>query len=548
MTGQAMWRRKRIDSSPGRVKAHMKHISHSILAALATLVLSSLASAQVVHVDADLTSGANDGTSWANAYQGSAGLQAALERAPLGAEIWVTGGTYRPSDTGDRDATFLLERPGLSTILDERSILGGFIGIEQSPFERPLPGAAPATVLTGDLLGNDDGTAASEADNSYTVLTIRRSFGVVIDRVQVSGGAVEGVFFDRAFGSVLDSSIEGNHGDGIRVNSGSATMRRCRVLHNDRHGVFFQLTWSFMVELDSLLVARNGLDGVRFETVNDKNNGGAIRNCTIVENGRYGIFQGPGPGLVPVWPRTDNSILWGNGALNEFSGFGWLRSSIVENLDLPASRVSSADPRFVDAAAGDFRLLADSPAIDTGDGAQADVDGLDLDLGRRFIDAPQAVNAGVGGPMTLDLGAFEFTEDLGVIICTPAVPNSSGAPGRIAASGSLMAADNDVTLRAEQLPPNQFGIFLAGRRGGRTPMASGVGTLCMSGDIGRFIEPGQVLFSGAGEFSLTLDLTRIPRPSSFASVAAGETWHFQAWHRDNGSDTNFTDSVALSFE
>ncbi|MEL6714062.1 MAG: hypothetical protein AAFP86_09825, partial [Planctomycetota bacterium] len=103
------------------------------------------------------------------------------------------------------------------------------------------------------------------------------------------------------------------------------------------------------------------------------------------------------------------------------------------------------------------------------------------------------------------------------------------------------------------LPPNQFGIFIVSRTSGFTATAGGPGTLCLGGDIGRFNGAGQILASGAtGAFGLSLDLNRIPQPSAFVAVLPGDTWRFQAWHRDagagGGSTSQWTDLVALRFE
>ncbi|MEO0660794.1 MAG: hypothetical protein AAFZ87_04585, partial [Planctomycetota bacterium] len=128
--------------------------------------------------------------------------------------------------------------------------------------------------------------------------------------------------------------------------------------------------------------------------------------------------------------------------------------------------------------------------------------------------------------------------------------NSTGVPGRIDATGSLAAADNDLALTASDLPPQQFGIFVAGRRLDSAPLAGGSGTLCLGGGIGRFNAPGQILSSGpGGTFSLDVDLTQLPQPSAFVAAQPGETWLFQAWHRDFvpgvGSTNNLTDVVTL---
>ncbi|MEM9381356.1 MAG: hypothetical protein AAGB93_15490 [Planctomycetota bacterium] len=134
--------------------------------------------------------------------------------------------------------------------------------------------------------------------------------------------------------------------------------------------------------------------------------------------------------------------------------------------------------------------------------------------------------------------------------CTPA-PNSTGVAGRIAARGSRAASDNDLTLTATSLPLSSFGYLLTSLTAQTTPMAGGgQGTLCLGGDIGRFV--GQVGSSGTdGRIATTVDLVSIPQPTGAVVGAPGETWYFQLWHRDGvmGVPTsNFTEAVSVTLE
>ena len=133
--------------------------------------------------------------------------------------------------------------------------------------------------------------------------------------------------------------------------------------------------------------------------------------------------------------------------------------------------------------------------------------------------------------------------------CSPSVPNSSSESGRIQATGSLTASDNDLTLTAWQLPPDKSGYFLVSQTQGfvATPPGS-QGNLCLGGTIGRYAKLIQDSGPG-GTFSIQVDLTAIPtHPPS--SVMAGDTWNFQAWFRDTnpGATSNFTDALSITFE
>jgi hypothetical protein len=135
--------------------------------------------------------------------------------------------------------------------------------------------------------------------------------------------------------------------------------------------------------------------------------------------------------------------------------------------------------------------------------------------------------------------------------CT-ANPNSTGATGAIRATGSTSAAANDVTLQAGGLPNNAFGFFLTSLTQGFIANPGGSqGNLCVGGNIGRYVGPGQVQNTGlTGGFSLVLDLTQTPTPVGFVAVQAGETWNYQAWHRDavgGVATSNFTNGLEVAF-
>ena len=116
-----------------------------------------VASADTHYVDAHLATGTNDGTSWANAFQGPDGLQVALGVAVAGDRVFVAQGTYRPSSAGVREAS-VVPPSGVE-------IYGSFLGGETSPEERPAHPSA-TSVLSGDLNGDDP----SVSDNSYHVI------------------------------------------------------------------------------------------------------------------------------------------------------------------------------------------------------------------------------------------------------------------------------------------------------------------------------------------------------------------------------------------
>ncbi|MCH8260194.1 MAG: right-handed parallel beta-helix repeat-containing protein, partial [Planctomycetes bacterium] len=139
----------------------------------------------VLHVDDDAPP-AGDGASWETPYRF---LQDALATAGKGGvgEIRVAQGVYRPDrdeanpdGSGDRDATFQL--------ISGVALMGGYAGLgEPDPDERDIE--LYVTVLSGDLLGNDEPDFANYEENSYSVLTgSDTNSATVLDGVTVTAG------------------------------------------------------------------------------------------------------------------------------------------------------------------------------------------------------------------------------------------------------------------------------------------------------------------------------------------------------------------------
>lgn len=102
-----------------------------------------------------------------------------------------------------------------------------------------------------------------------------------------------------------------------------------------------------------------------------------------------------------------NTILWGNSSA-DFQGVtpDQVHFSITSQAGFAGVNGNvTADPKFVDPAAGDYHLQSGSPAIDAGtsDGAPS----KDLECRSRFDDLATP-NTGAGAFPFYDIGAFEF--------------------------------------------------------------------------------------------------------------------------------------------
>jgi probable HAF family extracellular repeat protein len=139
---------------------------------------------------------------------------------------------------------------------------------------------------------------------------------------------------------------------------------------------------------------------------------------------------------------------------------------------------------------------------------------------------------------------------VGVTYCRPSIVNSAGCGGIVLVSGGPLLPTGSLELEARLLPANAFGYFLISRDQGSTfPLINSQGRLCLGGFIGRFVGPGEIKSSGStGSFTLAIDLASLPTPFGTVAAQPGETWHFQAWHRDANPipTSNFTDAVGVT--
>ncbi len=150
-------------------------------------------------------------------------------------------------------------------------------------------------------------------------------------------------------------------------------------------------------------------------------------------------------------------------------------------------------------------------------------------------------------------GILDVCEGIGSAYCQPTAINSVGLLGQLSADGSHFVSENNITLRADRLPPNQFGYTLNSPYQGVVANPGGSqGNLCIFGpSLGRHNRLGEVRHSGAmGEFDFIVDLTDFPSPMGSIMVQAGETWNFQVWYRDQNPSnaSNLTNAVSLTFQ
>ncbi len=401
----------------------MRRSERPLPVGLALLLAALAAQARTIFVDA-AAAGANDGTSWTNAYQT---LPPALAAAASGDEIWVAAATYKPTTTTDRTLSFALKN-GVG-------VYGGFAGTETLRIERDP--AAHVTTLSGDI-----GTAASAADNSYHVVAADATVTAtgILDGFMITAGNANGAGTNQDRGAgllvtggnptighcVFTGGAAGTRGGGVRVESGGATISDSTFLSNSSGvagGGVSAGTITSLTLLRCLIRGNSAADPARGGGIDVTNNVTAI-DCLIAQNSGNGVeyFQGgntlinstvtghPGYGVAVLsgTSAVANSILWGDATGETFlSGVLNATYSDVQG-GFGGTGNINADPLFVSPASHDWRPGAGSPAIDAGNNAAVPV-GVTSDLAGlpRFFDDPAKGDTGAGTPPIVDMGAYE---------------------------------------------------------------------------------------------------------------------------------------------
>lgn len=406
---------------------------------------SFLAQGQTIYVNHAAT-GANDGTSWANAYTN---LKSALSATLDNEAVWIAGGTYTPHAT-DRVASFLITSNNVQ-------LYGGFNGTETLLSERNV--FTNKTILSGDLSGNDDATISFtnplRNDNSYHILIVTAA-SISIDGLVFTGGHANGNS-SQANGAAIykapavtnlkvvncefknNVSLQGGAGiHAIFGTYGSGELTVDNSIFENNLATLGTSIYSYTnVPLILTVAVSNSLFNGNKVLNNNQNDGYAgsggwfravannstlnatLTNNTYVNNMESGTnsdlynsgtvgFSKEGIASISLNATVNNCIFWNNKfgpttnapAINNF--FATMPSVVVNNSLSPDNfstiatkyNVLTSDPLFVSTT--DFNLSASSPAINAGDNTFVTTT-TDLNGNNRIANT------------TVDMGAYEYT-------------------------------------------------------------------------------------------------------------------------------------------
>jgi hypothetical protein len=496
----------------------------------------------VVYVNAAAT-GANNGSSWANAYTS---LQSALAAAGSGDEIWVAAATYKPTATTDRTVSFALK--------DGVGIYGGFDGTETQRSQRNP--SANVTILSGDI-----GTSGVASDNSFHVVTSDGSVTAtgVLDGFTVTAGQADGnpasnqdrgggIWVNGGSASFAHLQLSGNfassQGGGVRVTSASPTILNSSVVSNSvgfgGGGGGLYSGGGSSVYAQNVVFRSNQISGA-------STGGGGIEtagsttlvNCEIAGNSPNGIqsnvlggdnnvfkdstFTANTPGYALAFFNSNgntiaNSIFWGDASgeiFNDGSSSFSAEYCDFQGGGVPGSGNINADPLFL-SPPSDLRLGASSPAVDAG--KNLDVPGgvvLDISGLPRFFDDPGVPDTGSGIPPIVDMGAHER-----VPISVTAPANQTLCTGNDAVFTVTASGQEPLTY---QWRKNGSNLSNGGRISGADTASLTVSAV-VTGDAGNYDVVVTDAFSQSitsTAAALTVNTTPVANASGTASICLG---------------------------
>ena len=287
------------------------------------IFFSTFSFASTIYVRSGQT---GNGTSWADA---TGDLQAALNQAADGTEIWVARGTYFPTNCKNCTSK---DRAKSFNVREGVQLFGGFIGNETSKDARDAK--LNPTVLSGSI-GHDD-----LFDNSFTVVYFENvSNKTILDGFTITGGMSDA--------PQADNATAGRTGAGIYNicttpnGTSNPTINNCLLFENmaSEGGAIFNYSKN-----GTAIVTAENTNFVKNKAVNT---GGAIldagsktvstfTNCKFVNN-----TAKKGSAYYSATPNSEENIFDSCKFINNEAEFGTQNVVSNDNADNYAKTVAA---------------------------------------------------------------------------------------------------------------------------------------------------------------------------------------------------------------
>lgn len=376
------------------------------------------------------------GLNWTDAFSDVSAALSYANQCDTVREIWVAQGSYRPTSSTDRTATFQLR--------SNLALYGGFVGTETELAQRDV--TANLTTLSGDIGKTDEAT-----DNSSHLVTLNAAENVRLDGFNIVAGQADdgcggGISSINSQVQLLNLTLAHNYakqGGGLCAQNSQITLKDAVLTENRAiDGAAVANLAQSHLTIGRVSITGNQAVQQGGALFNDRSeiqlSHGIIQNNQAAEGGAWVnivatatlshvLFQGNqadqtavmlnrqsevrlshatvsgnaakvNSGIVNVNSKftVQNSILWDNHAVgakqaeepinDDANSRTAISNSIIQSATLGKGTNKNRNPLFVKAVdftdpqlQGDLHLQATSPAIDMGNAAQTSPDFADID-------------------------------------------------------------------------------------------------------------------------------------------------------------------------
>ena len=361
-------------------------------------------------------------------HSGTAGAPIVLQPAP-GAAVTVTGGINGFVVSGKQYVTITgFTVTGTTSYGISLSSVSNLLiaGNTVSYSGHPVSGATATGIyvkattnstITGNaahhntdsgirLTSDSSGNTVSYNESSYNAKQYTRS--------------ANGIYVTGSGNTILGNVVHHNEDSGLHFTAGgNNNVVTLNVSHdNGDHGIdVHDIAGSHVV---GNTVYRNCTSGINVEGTSSNvvvQNNIAVDNAVFVVNptpmqftntckrrtGNIGVYDS-----AVSTTTADSNLVWLSvpGKMYVF-GTAFTSLSAMQTATGQETHGRQADPLFVDRAAGDLRLSAGSPAIDSADAGALGEQTQDI-AGQPRVDDPTVVDTGIGPRSFDDRGAYEF--------------------------------------------------------------------------------------------------------------------------------------------
>ena len=544
----------------------MKTPGQGFRAAALVAVLAAGGQASDWYVDATSGSNANSGTSPAQAWKTI--THAVASTPTTGAQtIHVAPGIY---DSALGEVFPWVWRPSLSLVGDQGSAVTHVFGSGAAPaimlqsFKAGVAWFAPTNTLLRGLhfqggsaalsMYGDWGTIdptlrdvridgmSADGIDLITFAPMGGAFAkVVLEKVKISGSGIAVALTSHSLSALdfkaTDCSFSGSFGEGVfcfaTAGPLNLTLELCRIEHSASYGLRIggNNLGSCNVALDHTTIAHNH-GGIWAATSPQFFQARVTATqCTIADNGGVGVRMDHGsPSNTAA--LLDSTIIHGHADDLAVTHGTYPNATTVRYCEIGDGEGAGvqgnfqADPRFVNAPAGDYHLLPGSPCIDRANPALP-------------------IENDCSGP---DVGAFPFVHSQSLAYCTAKLNSCGGLPS-IGATGTPSAtAPNGYVVAATGAKATKAGLLLYSLDGpAATPFAGGI--LCLAAPVRRSI----AVIDSTGtpplcDGTLALDMNAFARGSLGGNPHAalgvvGTRVDCQYWGRDTPGNALLSDAL-----